>query len=1493
MIAKAATVSKKTTKKNQSNDKAAADAIAQQKERDMMIDEKDTYRSFWDGVKAASIIQKEKLVKNTRKTKFKRDLGPATVSTDKIYAEHSKELLEQKNLFDPEGVFKMLWDCFVGLLILYSIIIIPFRIGFQVSPSRGESMFDLIVDSLFGLDIIFNFNTSYVDPTTELVVTSRRKIAANYLKAWFWIDLFSTVPFDSIVHKYTGGGSQLESLRLIKILRLTRMLKLLRVLKLSKFGKVLDSYNINPALVGVQKLVLEICFVAHIVSCFWHFLTTDDVRDDVSPDYSNDRPNPDGNTWTTRFGYETSSLGTRYIASFYWTISTMLSIGYGDISGVNSSERIYCICTELVGAVLFGAVIAQVTRLIESRNPQARAFKEKMDELKAYLNEKLLPTKLKVAARDAYGYFLGRKSSFGETGIFTDLPPNLLNKLVLSIYSTEVHRIHLFKDCDENFIVKLVIHSKPFQAMPGTLIVEKGDVPDEIMFVMRGLVQFTTVGYTELDGVVDAVTGYSTEGGYFGDFEYYRRTIRMVSHRAMCNCSVIAIPTGVLDEAIGTYPSTGDRVTTELQQRYENFVEASQSKAHKREGHRIYVKETLVVDGRLQAMQNEGDTSKIYGKRVNSTNQVLEVYRTVREVKKGQKLVEEHAEEHYEDLIARYIILPKSDNKIKWDMFIGALILFSVLVIPVQIGFARKSKGALKIFDIVVDVFFGIDMLVSMRTCYFDDNEDAYIVVPKKMYRHYFVTWFWIDFFSVMPFERIVSRFAAGNTDIFSSFKLLKVVRLMRLLKLARLAKLRKYIARLEDQLGINPATFELVKMLLEVLFIGHLISCLYWYLSTTLSPYAWYDKLNLRNASLQEQYVTTVYWTFTTLATVGYGDIVPVDSEGRIVTIIVMILGATVFGYIVANVSSLMGSLDVTSTRMNERIAEVSEYLIEKNASAPLAESIVKHVKYMFTQTSAFDERAILSRLPLHLSRKMIFFQHADTLSKIAIFKYIQSKGVILYLFRRMTPVFYDALHYIAVEGSRAHEVVFLVSGRANVYKSRVNKEVLVRRRPSRKTMRALERSMSVDPSNKVVPIEMCDLIYQLTAGDFFGHVAIMEKRPFKASVRTFMPCSVYLLSELEITRLLRHFPAVAVNLQGALAMAINATHSFGRRHLRDKRAEFISKMGTAYVQARARMMAQKSKSSADLLGNFVSRINSKDIFDTGETKSGETRQRRRGSLSSLLGGTGDSKIRYGQLLSFESTVSKDDTDTSNPAATTSAAISRGPSQIVPLETVVSESRMNSDGDCDSQPPPASRKPSTHPPPSRSASVASHIAKSDSRWNIVRAVVHDPASMAIIQSNVSSSKSMDEDEVKSGLPKMKSNVKLKPIRKQLSSMGSVGMTRNFSRLSSTGDRKPGEVETNMSIAAVVKKQMVHKRRAKVMFLTDGNEWYDSDEDKKVYDEFYLIKSRALFKRHRSCPNFTDNKFRKKIAKKRTRRMSYPALNLEAWKEDKKSQCLL
>ena len=95
----------------------------------------------------------------------------------------------------------------------------------------------------------------------------------------------------------------------------------------------------------------------------------------------------------------TGDAEMQYITSFYWTIATMLAVGYGDVYAETSFERIYSIMTQLLGSIVFGTVIGTVSVLVESRDPQGRARKEKLDELKTYLADRGIPKPLAKQAK--------------------------------------------------------------------------------------------------------------------------------------------------------------------------------------------------------------------------------------------------------------------------------------------------------------------------------------------------------------------------------------------------------------------------------------------------------------------------------------------------------------------------------------------------------------------------------------------------------------------------------------------------------------------------------------------------------------------------------------------------------------------------------------------------------------------------------------------------------------------------------------------------------------------------------------------------------------------------------------------------------------------------------------------------------------------------------------------------------------------------------------
>ena len=154
--------------------------------------------------------------------------------------------------FHHDSRKRMFWDLSIILLALWNCIYIPIDVAFK--PESGPALWwsDRVIDTLFVVDIVINFMTTYVNPKTSTVVKQPVRIVKNYLfRGRFIIDLLASIPFDLILPKsekidnemeaeLNGGGSGSGAQEgnyeaVFGLLKMIRLLRLGRIITFMKF----------------------------------------------------------------------------------------------------------------------------------------------------------------------------------------------------------------------------------------------------------------------------------------------------------------------------------------------------------------------------------------------------------------------------------------------------------------------------------------------------------------------------------------------------------------------------------------------------------------------------------------------------------------------------------------------------------------------------------------------------------------------------------------------------------------------------------------------------------------------------------------------------------------------------------------------------------------------------------------------------------------------------------------------------------------------------------------------------------------------------------------------------------------------------------------------------------------------------------------------------------------------------------------------------------
>jgi hypothetical protein len=274
-----------------------------------------------------------------------------------------------------------------------------------------------------------------------------------------------------------------------------------------------------------------------------------------------------------------------------------------------------------------------------------------------------------------------------------------------------------------------------------------------------------------------------------------------------------------------------------------------------------------------------------------------------------------------------YIIDPQGTFQVVWTFLMTILLLYCALTIPYFIAFDQVE--VFRWTDVAVDFMFFIDIVFSFVTAYEKENAELEFqleISPRVLAKRYIRGWFLLDVLGTVPFTEIM-RDTVQGADAYP--RLIKIIRILRLLKLLRLSRFGKKAAFIKKFLKLHVFVFRLVKFLVFFILLAHIMANLLVITALFASdehriPMNWMTEsrailkdgvgmLPISESAEGTRYLMALYWEFTTIITVGYGDIYPIQTAEAILCIFNMIIGAAIVSFIVGNVTSILAASDRT----------------------------------------------------------------------------------------------------------------------------------------------------------------------------------------------------------------------------------------------------------------------------------------------------------------------------------------------------------------------------------------------------------------------------------------------------------------------------------------------------------------------------------------------------------------------------------------------------
>jgi len=276
-------------------------------------------------------------------------------------------------------------------------------------------------------------------------------------------------------------------------------------MKLSKGKSVItllmDHWSISPLQLQTAKVLAMLVLYIHILSCFWWLWKAAGMGEEDVQAFL------DNQSWATSKPPPLLSTADgkieAYLISVYVTTMTLTTVGYGDISADNSMERLGYVLLFIVGAFVWGNLLAEVGEIHSSASEREREKTAKVQKTLGFLVDHHCPPKLRHNIISWTSFHEEHNDdNLLKKKMIDELPPALQRGLVRHLYGRYVSLVPIFAyiersedgdktndEIQEAFLNEIFLQLAYKTYTPGEVLINFSDPPDELLIIVDGKVQ--------------------------------------------------------------------------------------------------------------------------------------------------------------------------------------------------------------------------------------------------------------------------------------------------------------------------------------------------------------------------------------------------------------------------------------------------------------------------------------------------------------------------------------------------------------------------------------------------------------------------------------------------------------------------------------------------------------------------------------------------------------------------------------------------------------------------------------------------------------------------------------------------------------------------------------------------------------------------------------------------------------------------------------------